>query len=227
MVDGVDIEVDQALGILARRLHLLTRRWIAKDRHGHLVELHITAARRGELGELLLVHLAEIREEGGGVAIHAAISPVGEAAEVHRRRRRHGDLRRARRALLHVAKFVDRDGRAARDLGTHVRRGELAFMPLRVVEAEHGVAHFQARREPHEFLPVRDPAKLAVADHLQAAVFLQPDDVADGGVLRRAQFALAELAAGALAEGFAQRLGPQQAADVVGAVSEHRGIVLL
>ena len=64
-----------------------------------------------------------------------------------------------------------------------------------------------------------------VGDHRQAAVFLQLDHLAHAFVLRRAQLALGELAAGVLAEGFAQQLGPQQAADMVSTEREHRSIL--
>src|SRR3954462_13168396 len=90
-------------------------------------------------------------------------------------------------------------------------------MTVRVVKAEHRIAHFQARREAHELLPVRDAPELAVADDRQTALFLQPDHLADGVVLGCAQLVLGNLACRVLAERLAQLLGTQQAADMVGA----------
>jgi hypothetical protein len=48
-VDGVDIKVDQLVGIAARGLDLVPDGGVAKERNGDLVDLQVAAARRDKL----------------------------------------------------------------------------------------------------------------------------------------------------------------------------------
>ena len=66
----------------------------------------------------------------------------------------------------------------------------------------------------------RRTTELAVGHRLEPGVLLQAYDVGDRGVLGGRQLLVGDLALGMRRTGLEQRLGPQQAADVVG--SERR-----
>ena len=53
---------------------MLARGGIAEHRDRHLVELHVLRARRRQLGDLLLVHLAEVGEELPRIGVDARVA---------------------------------------------------------------------------------------------------------------------------------------------------------
>ena len=137
---------------------------------------------------------------------------------MHRRRGRHRDLRGGAGQRRDEAVLVERDRLAASDFRLCKWRSELAGMTVVIVESEDRVLHHQSAREPHEFLPVRDAPKLAVGDHLDAAVMLQLHHVTNRSVLRSAELGVGDFLGCVCPKRLAQRRRAQQAADVVGPV---------
>jgi hypothetical protein len=98
-----------------------------------------------------------------------------------------------------------------------VGRGEIDFMAMVVAKLEQRVAHLEALGALHEPPPIGTAAKLPVGDDLEPGFLLHADRVAHAVVLYAGELVFADLAAGAAAEGLAQRRRAQQASDVVGA----------
>ena len=71
-VDGIDIALDQRVGIAARARDPVADRGIAEQRNGDLVDLQVAAAGLHQVGDLLREHGDEIGEEAIGIGIGAA-----------------------------------------------------------------------------------------------------------------------------------------------------------
>ena len=89
-------------------------------------------------------------------------------------------------------------------------------MAVIVAELEDGGLDLEAVAALHEPAPVGAAAELPVGHDLETGLLLQPHDIADGLVLDIGEGGRVEFALRMLAEGVAQRLGTQQAADVIG-----------
>src|SRR5262249_52933689 len=93
VIDGIDIALDQRIGIATGARNLVADRAIAQQRNGDLVDLQVATARLRQVRDLLLKHADEIGEKAINVGIGRAIGEVGKAQEVHGRWRRQRDLR--------------------------------------------------------------------------------------------------------------------------------------
>src|SRR5262249_61770836 len=91
-VGRIDVAVDQVVGVATAGGDLVAEITIAEQRNGDLVELDVAAAGLHEIGDLLREHGGEIGEECLRVGIGGAVGEIGEAQEVHGRRRRQRDL---------------------------------------------------------------------------------------------------------------------------------------
>ncbi len=186
-IDRVDVEIDQAIGVLPVAFHLLAHRWIAEHGQRHLVELHVSRAGIRQLGDLLAIDAGEVDEEVAQAVVEASVGIARAAVEVHRRRRGQRHLQDLVRDPPQERHLVDRDRPAAAHLADHVRRGEVDLLSLIVVELEYGVVDRQPRGQLHEPAPVRATTELAVVDDLEADLFLEPHDVDDRLVLDGAE----------------------------------------
>ena len=108
-VDGVDVALDQRVGIAARARNLVADRGIAEQRDRDLVDLQVAAAGLHQVGDLLREHGDEIGEEALGIGIGAARGEVGEPQEVHGRGRRQRDLGRDAGGVAQEHELVERE----------------------------------------------------------------------------------------------------------------------
>ena len=141
---------------------------------------------------------------------------------MHGRRRRQRDLRRQRRDGAQEFIFVKCQRLHALDLGFGIRSGEFDFMALVVTELERGRFDLEARRALDETPPVGAAAEFAVGDDLQADFLLKSDHVADALILQPCEFAVVDFLGGVAAEGLAQHLRAQQAANVITSMGSRR-----
>src|SRR6185436_14514406 len=99
---------------------------------------------------------------------------------------------------------------------------EINLVAVIVAEPEPCRLDLEAAAALHEPAPVGAAAELPVGRDLETGLLLQAHDIADGLVLDIGEGGRIQLAPPMLAEGVAQRLGTQQAADVIG--SEGRSL---
>src|SRR5205807_1513276 len=82
LVDRLDVELDERIGIAAGSSDLFADYGIAQHRDRDLVELDVAASGGGERGDLLGIGFCEIGEERGCVRIDPGRTKVGAAVEV-------------------------------------------------------------------------------------------------------------------------------------------------
>ena len=211
------VAVDQTLGVLALDAQALAHVGVAQHRERHFVELEVAGAARGEVGDLLAIDGDQIGEELLGVGIGARVDPGGAAPEVHRRRRRQRDLRRAPRRAREEVELGARDRAAPRQPAGGVRRQERLLGAGLVAEREARGLGGHAVDAIDEARPVRGAAELAVGDRFEPGLLLQRHRVADGAVLDRLELVVGETVLAPGAVRLAQLGRAQQAADVIGA----------
>ena len=136
---------------------------------------------------------------------------------MHARRRRQRHFGESGGVVAKEGELVERDRDAPGELAGHERRREGELCALFIVKGKAGLRYsktFDALDEP---APIRAAAKLAVADDAEPNLLLQPDGVADRGILGGNEAGLVQVAGRKGAKRLAQRRWAQQAADVVGA----------
>jgi hypothetical protein len=110
IVDRLDIEIDELVGVLARGLHFGADGRIAQHGDRHLVELHVAAACPREIRDLLTVDLCEVGKEGARIRIDGRVGKIGAAIKMHGGGRRHGDLARHLRHFVQEFELVRASG---------------------------------------------------------------------------------------------------------------------
>jgi hypothetical protein len=85
-----------------------------------------------------------------------------------------------------------------------------------VAELERSWLDAETLRSVDKTPPVGAAPEFSIRDHLQSHAFLHGYDVADALILQLDELGIADLFSRVPAEGLAQGLGAQQAADVIG-----------
>ena len=182
-----------------------------------LVELQIAAAGIGEGAHRLAVGLAEIAIEILHRRIDRFRHGVAAIAEMQRRRRRDGHLRRLLGVRLHELEMLDHRMRlVAAELADHAQhhRLRLPALELDLALAQIGL---DAVELAEEIVVPERAAKFAVGDGFEADLLLLLDDLLDLAVLDGLEFCRRDLAALAPGARLLERRRAQQAADVIGA----------
>src|SRR5262249_30055719 len=135
-------------------------------------------------------------------------------APVERRRRRNGDLRRARGMRLHELEMLDHRMVGEADLVDDAGALRPRLHALERDALLHDVT-FGAVESPEKIEVPPGAAKLAVGDRLQPDLLLLLDHPLDLAILDRLELGSADLAFRPLLARFLERRGTQQAADVV------------
>ncbi len=223
VIDAVDIEIDEPIGLAAGALDLAADRRVAQQGDGDLIELNVTTSCRCEVPHLRREYGAKIRGKFCCIRIDAAIGKIGAAIEVHRRRRRQGDLRRDFGGIAQESELVERQGACALDFALCVRRRELNLVPVIVAEHELGGTDFKSVGALDEAAPIGRTTKFAIGDDRKTHPLLHADGVADAMILDAAECLVVEFMRRMLTEGLPQFRRPQQAADMIG--TERRAAV--
>ena len=161
---------------------------------------------------------------------------VAAAIHVHQDRRRHRHLRHRARVGLEELEGAHDRARPPADRPVDPEAREGLLLAVGRVPGEGGRAlpvRADALPGQQQFQPPAAPPELAVGDGAEADAFLHGDDVADAAILDRAQLGVvmgSEMLVGCLGaeELLARRLedlGPEQAADLVGAERRARGAI--
>ena len=212
------VAVQQLVGIVAARDHLVAILRVAEHRDEHLVELQIAAARRRERAHGRAIGLAEIREQLLAPRVHArrrsaaarAFPTAPTAPESS------ASARRSTRSLQEPVVLEHRmpgeaDPAVDADAGRARRRADEADAEIRLVLGDAVEAPEKIEMPPRA-------AQLAVRDAAQAQFLLLFDDALDLAVLDGCETGRVERSVGvALPARLLQRRRAQQAADVVGA----------
>ncbi len=137
---------------------------------------------------------------------------------MHDRRRGDGDLGRAAlHGVLQEFVVVGDDAALAPELRLGIGRGGDADPVRRGAEAQRAVAQTEAFDGVDEARRPAAAAELAVGDRAQPEILLERHDFAHAAVLHRREARIVELAGLVGARSLDQALGPQEAADVLGA----------
>ena len=111
--DGVDIDVNQAIGIFAEAPDLVIDARVFHHRQRNLVELDERAPARMQFGKLLAINRREVGKVLGDVGIGTLIDPLAAAEEIHVGRGRHRYLDGTIGQLPDELEFVGCDALAA------------------------------------------------------------------------------------------------------------------
>ena len=215
-VDGVDVEVDQLVRIVAALAHVLHVGGIADHRQRHLVHLQIGAAARREVGDFFAHDACDVVDIGVAVLVDAEHRIAGE--EMRDRRGRQVRLLRPLRRGLEELVIPRRKRLAARQL---LRDLGLAHHP-ELLAVEHGDGKSALHRlgpEPvaavvQEFAPAA-LAVFAVGDGADADALLHGDRFADRLVLDALEGVAPDLAGRVLVARVHQPVRTGQAADML------------
>ena len=186
-VDEARVAARQFVGIVAARPRALAHLRVAKIGEVRVVELQVAAARGGKRVDLGAVRGGDIGVERLEIGIGVAADRLAATAEVQHRRRRNRHLRRALRHRLEELEIGELDRLHVADRARHLhhRRRELDIA-LGGVEADRDAAlRFDALELLEEIDVKVGAAEFAVGDSGESGVFLEPDDVADRGILHR------------------------------------------
>src|SRR5262245_39675479 len=216
---GID-QVGIALGELARVVAtpFLGLAVVGVAQHGdeHLIELEIAATGVGEGAHALAVGGAELGEELLERRVGLLADRGAAGAAVERRRRRNGDLRRARRVRLDELEVLQHRMVGKAELADDARALRAGLQALERDALLHHIA-FRAVEAPEKVEVPPGAAELAVGDGLEPHLLLLLDDALDLAVLDRLERGRADLALGVLLPRLLERSRTQQAADMVGA----------
>src|SRR6516165_5816603 len=228
LIEQLDVFVDQLLGLVAPALRFRPALGIAKECEGHVIELQITAAGIGQVGDFALIGEGEILEErieiGVGDFVDAGARPY-EVVQVHRRR--HGQFRRRPRDRSQIGERLAHDRFGPANLAGNPYTWNRAPVTRLI---DHYNRRFDAGvlghafEAKHKVRPPRAAPELAVGCNAKPHRFLQGDRLADGLILQRAKLLVVMLAKVTvrlvwpeqLLARAPQALRPQHAADVLG-----------
>ena len=223
LVDVADVGLVLMLRVAADRAHVLALLRVVDVGEARVVELEIRAAELGDATHLLPVRSDEVGPELVEVGVERLVYRGSAAAVVDHARRRDRQLRHLpfRGARAQEGERVAEDRVRQPDPAAHVQRwrGELDRAPLVAeLHVQRLVHHLRDTVEGVDEVHVpRRAAELAVGDRPQADVALQLHDVADRGILGRAELVAVD-PAGRVVLPRPQQLGrAQEAADVIGA----------
>ena len=218
VVDHAGIGVQQRGRVFAAVAHLLDQLRVAQIGQVDLVHLQIAAAGVGEGAHAFAVGLAEIAVELVHVRIDRGRHRLAAVAEMHRRRRRNGHLRRLAGVVFDELEMLDH--RMAREFAELARDADQQLLRLHaalerdLALADHGLDAGQRRDEVG--LP-GFAAVLAVGDRVQADALLLLDQRLDLAVLDRLELFRRDFVFLTPRARLLQRGGAEQAADLVGA----------
>ena len=191
---------------------------IAQERQRNFIELQVTASGGVELGNFLPEDIDHILPVLLDVGINVSVDRILELAEMHVRRRRHGDLDAlARRRLQEFEILGDDRTHAADPLGRNRRRRGRRKAVL-VAECEFRGAEIEAFDGAQEAARPAAAPKLAVGNDLKPELLLHFDSIANGAVLSLAQHVEADLAGLPIAPRLHEIRWAFQAADVIDGV---------
>ena len=221
-VDVCDVRLVQVVGIAADGGDVLALGGIVDVREAGVVELQVGTPQGGQALHLVGVRRRQVGPELVQVGVHRAVDRRVAAAVVHHARRGDGQLgHRAGGRVAQERERLTEDGvlDPHPSVDAHRRRGVVVFALL-VAEAHMDalaldLAH-AAELIDEVHVPRRAP-ELAVGGALQADVALEGDRIADRVVLDRAQLGRIDAPRLVVGAGAPDPLGPEQAADVVGA----------
>ena len=222
-VDEICVDFAKTFGIVAAIAHLLAVFRIAQHGDEDLVELQIAAAGVGESAHRLAVGLAQIGEELVELGIDGPIDGRHHRAAIDRRGRRDGDLRHARGMRLHEFEMLDHGMAGKAELAGNAHPLVASLDACECHAGVHDVA-FHPIETPEKIEVPPGAAEFAVGHALKARLLLLLDGALDFAVLDDLEIRGGELALGALLPRCFQRLGPQQAAHVIGAERRLRSL---
>ena len=142
---------------------------------------------------------------------------------MHRRRRGQGRLDRPARDRPEEIELLPRVGLDPLQPADRARGDELVRGAVVFVEAERRRGEFEPVHRVHEMRDIGGAAELPVGHRLETDLFLHGDGIADAAVLDRPEPVGVDLSPVEAAEPVPQRIGTQQAADMLG--PEGRGSV--
>src|SRR5260370_40495554 len=219
-VDEADIGQVLALARAAEPGDVVALRRVVEICQAGVVELEIAATELAQRRDLVGIDAAEIVPERGEVGIDLVVDGGAAAAVMHHARRGHGELRRCLGDRFQEGERLGEDRPLERELAGDAqrRRGELD-VALLVVELDREIVlHLGDAADLVEEIHVPGGAAvLAVGDALEADLLLHLHRLGHGVVLDPAHRRARKAARLVLLARLQQFLGPQQAADMVGA----------
>ena len=180
-----DVQPDQGIGVDAAGPDRRSDVGVTQHGQSDLVELHVGRAPGGQVVELVHVDGAQVVEELLRSVVDAGLDGVGEAPEVHRRRRRQRHLGRLGGGAGQELELGPGDRAAPSEPRLDVGGGEGHLVPGVVPELERRRPDGQPVDRVDETVPVGGSPELAVGDGFETGILLErhrpPDRLVLGG----------------------------------------------